>query len=331
MKNSLSYAIAGLVAAITLGFGATAMAAAPKYKMEVVRGDGAMSPPSLIYAINDDGLMVGYVANLPGPFQTTLVRYTGPRSAGEVLVDSTNLDATGINASGDVVAGANGYEPAVWHGDGTRVALPLVSVTAINNNGWITGTMPWQGASVWHDGAATPLEGFEGGSHTVHGINDAGTSVGAVSYKVGEKFYVDAAIWDATGKLQRVTTPGANQLYAWSVNNSGHVVGDALSNSSSFAFFYDGVSVSRLPKVNGEIVDNAVDVNDRDEVLGDHGPVAGPVLWRKGVGYFLRDLLEDHGKDWMYLKAYDINNAGTIVGWGKYKGKDRGFIAKRVK
>jgi hypothetical protein len=326
MKKSISKTVTGLVAAVALGFGAAAMAAAPKYKMEVVKGDGAMAPPALIYAINDQGTMAGYISGMPRRFDKTLTRYTSPRSAAEVLTDSVNMDAQDINADGDVLGYGN--PPAIWRIDGGREAVPLTTVSAFNNHGWVAGSLN-SDAVVWHDGVFTPLESVEANWATVSAINDLGNSAGSVAFQVGDEHHSDLAIWDAAGALKRVSIPGTKTASGSAINESGHVAGYASTNTGYLAIFYDGATVTRLPTVNGIAVSNVVAMNDQDEVLGDHGPFDGPVLWRNGKGYLLRDLLEDHGKDWLYLKGYAINNSGTIVGWGNYKGNDRGFIAKR--
>lgn len=320
--------ILGVIAALLFGCSA-AMAAAPKYKIQAVRGDGAVPAPSTIYAINDDGVMVGLIHNFPNKYDVTMARYAGPHSAAELLADGNAQYVSDINAAGDVLARQDGVT-TIWRRDGSRVALDnLQGASSFNNNDWVVG---WtlQDAVIWHDGAATVLEDLDGSGAGANSINDAGLSAGSVSIRLGDHDGThEAAIWDTSGKLQRLTVPGASWSDAWAINNRNHVVGNA-SDGAHFAFFYDGAAVTRLPAVNGRSDWSVVTLNDRDEVLGNFGTV-DPVLVRKGVAYLLRDLLEDQGKDWEYLWPYAMNNLGQIVGWGRYKGKDIGFIAKRVK
>lgn len=320
----------GLLAAVVFGSSA-AMAAPPKYKILPVPGDGVLPPPAAIYAINDDGVMVGGIAGYPGWFDHTLARYTGPRSAAELLTDSNQMEVADINAAGDVLGSHQGVV-AIWRRDGTRVPMSqLGSASGFNNNGWVVGRPPTGDPVIWHDGAATALEVVDDTGGYAADINDAGRSAGYVSIRLGNnEGTFEAAMWDASGKLQRLTIPDARYSHARDINRRNHVVGSA-NDGDWFSFFYDGATVTRLPAVNGQSYWSVVMLNDHDEVLGDMGPIDGPVLVRKGVGYRLRDLVEDQGKDWLYLGAEGMNNAGDIVGWGSFKGKQRGFIAKRIK
>jgi hypothetical protein len=319
----------GVLAALAFGCSA-ALAAPPKYKILLVQGDGVLPPPTAIYAINDDGVMVGSIPRYPGRFDRSLARYTGPRSAAELLTDSNQMEVADVNAAGDVLGSHQGVV-AIWRRDGTRVPMSqLGSASGFNNNGWVVG---WQldGPVIWHDGAATALEVVDDTGGGAADINDAGMSAGSVSIRLGnDQGTHEAAIWDASGKLRRLTIPGAHNSHARDINGRNHVVGVA-TDGDWFSFFYDGATVTRLPAVNGRTDWSVVTLNDRDEVLGDMGPVDGPALVRKGVGYRLRDLLDDQGKDWLYLGAEGMNNAGDIVGWGDFKGKSRGFIAKRIR
>lgn len=331
MTPTLRKPLFGFVAAVVLGCCSAAMAAAPKYKLDVVRGDGAMPVPSAMVAINDEGEMIGTIYGLPDhSFTTVLARYTGRRSAAQLLPDSDAMEVAGINAAGDVLASEHGNS-ALWRHDGTRETLDqLDRVTAINNIGHITGYQD-TAAVVWKDGVADVLEGVDGQQVWVSDINDSSVSVGTVDYMVGKKHRSDAAVWDAAGHLVRLTVAGAQDADAQSINKQGQVVGWATDGVDYFSFLYDAGIVTRLPQVHGDDIWQVVTINDHGDVLGNQGPVEGPVLWHKGVGYQLRDLLEDHGQDWQYLTAYDMNNSGQIVGWGRYKGKGHGFIAKRVK
>ncbi|MCA9426234.1 MAG: hypothetical protein KC994_14230, partial [Candidatus Omnitrophica bacterium] len=49
------------------------------------------------------------------------------------------------------------------------------------------------------------------------------------------------------------------------------------------------------------------------------------VLWEDGKLHYLNDLIP-RDSSWDLICAEDINDAGQIVGWGLFRGEERGFV-----
>lgn len=272
--------------------------AAPLYQVTVLAGAG-----SAAYAINSSGQVVGAlsVGTAGHAFY-----FDGIGVSDLGTLGGANSAAFGINDSGTVVGyselGVNLFQ-AFRYAGGVLTALPagLSDARAINNSGTIVGTgaLPdGQGgfttrAYTYAGGVVTDLgilPDNDGASSYGYGINDAGVAVGAV--EVG-------------GAPNRPTDPFRSS-------------GGLMQNLGNF----DGVFGA------------AHAVNDAGLVVGSAGALyldddniypEKAFLWNNGVLSALGEF-KPNGNS----VAFDINNAGLIVGRADAPAGTRGFVSTGV-
>ncbi len=210
---------------------------------------------------------------------------------------------------------ATGNEEAfIWQG-GTLTGLGLLGgctesdAADINNNSQIVGTasgsitcLPSQ-AVVWAGPAASPVS-----------IN---------------------AVLAAAGHPDNITL-------ATGINDSGAVLGQRTANSKGRCVVFTptpaptAVDIGYLG-VDGNLLDTCVPgkINNLGEVAarqtGNLNPSGIALLYSGGTLYDLNTLL-DPASDaaWELLGATDINDSGTITGWGRFNGQLRAFRAIRT-
>jgi len=146
-------------------------------------------------------------------------------------------------------------------------------------------------AFLWEDGEMLDL-----GLGSACGINDAGQVAGQNGYS-GCVF-----LWDSTSGMTDLGVLSGSYSRAYSINNAGQVVGD-----SGGTFLWD--STSGITELDPGI-SHAYAINDFGQVVGwaPRGE-ENAVIWSEGVVTYI---LESEDSDWSW--AYDINNAGQVVG-----------------
>jgi len=171
-------------------------------------------------------------------------------------------------------------------------------------------------------------------------INDSGVVVGAslCSGSSGSQCTDDAYRWPraflykaGSGMQDLGTLPGGNGSEAVDVNNSGQVVGtaDIDHGSASRAFIYDEANgMQELGTFPGGSQSHAFAINDSGAVIGQADTpevCCVPVLYKDGAMFDLNTLIPaDSG--WRIMDAFDINNNGQIVGYGRLNGSGRAFL-----
>jgi len=231
----------------------------------------------------------------------------------------------------------------------------------INNLGQVVGFADNAAGTrrpfIWtEDGGMQDLgvpDGLLGGE--AHKINDQGQIVGAgylgafTDLTEEGRFVIWKVGTDGTVKeIQDLGTLGGQAAAAWNNNELGHVVGDIWRGGGQNGFFWseeDGVL-----QIGG---DEALGINDNDEVAGNGPLPGGGFVWTEAGGFTLiqdgvamtinnsgqaagrsRSSIGSHGfgqgfiweggelqllplpEDRDFSWAWAINDSGWIVGWG---------------
>jgi probable HAF family extracellular repeat protein len=209
---------------------------------------------------------------------------------------------------------------SVWEGNAIRGRA-----TAINNGDLIAG---WTGDVFWfwepHD-RATFWQGLSSSASTrrsaidsyARGMDGTGQMVGESGFDYAPK---RAAFWSATNQLN-LGSLALSASSAAAINNAGQIVGIA----EAYRF---GLITNCLP---GIILPGS-DPNGPpppSQVYEGYEPTCHAFLWQNGVMSDLNDLIPTNS-GWELTEAASINDAGRIVGTGKFKGQTRAFLLTPV-
>jgi len=222
---------------------------------------------------------------------------------------------------------------------------------AINNAGLVAAQVRESTDSrvVLHDlstGASSVAPvGFE--VHGTPGLNEAGQLTGLL-YRT-DIDAVHAALYDRAGGVTDLGTLGGRVAYANDINEAGWVVGesqrsgvDDVGNALVHPFLYRpgggltnlGGLASRPELPHGA----AVALNDVGQVVGSFRQQSGDwastgFLYDPAYGLRdLNDLLDPAARaaGWTVEYASSINNAGQIVGIGRFEGSTRAVLLDRL-
>jgi probable HAF family extracellular repeat protein len=211
--------------------------------------------------------------------------------------------ASGINDSGHVIGTADGVvggNLVFLYRNGETIPLAAAanwpSLSGINNSVQIAGTdfnISDSRPFVWHDGAFDYLNLLGGKSGFAYGINEEGHVTGSSSLDSSDQTAYHACLWVDGAVTDLGTLTGENSR-SNSLNDRGEVVGCADVNES-----YPGVT--------------------------EHA-----FIWKNDSLYDLNNLISTDGGDtgWILLEAADINDAGYIVGIGRYTGAQNAFLLR---
>jgi probable HAF family extracellular repeat protein len=170
----------------------------------------------------------------------------------------------------------------------------------------------------------TPVTGPPNASNFMEAINEAGQACGRLSFSSTVRH---AFRWDPSNGIEDLgdLPGGLDQSEATAINNLGHVAGFGRSAVNYEAFFWTpDTGLIGLGFLPGGVVSDAWGINDQDQVVGvsyDFGPSWEAFLWDPDIGMIgLGDLPGGQHAS----TAYDINNAGTVIGYSLGPG-DRAF------
>jgi probable HAF family extracellular repeat protein len=210
------------------------------------------------------------------------------------------------------------------------------SANAINESGTIVGQSALTGANEanrafrWTVAGGIVDLGVLPGRETsrAFGINDAGDIVGlSSSPTLGNR----AVLWPSTGGMQEI---GPAQLgRALDINNFGSIIGTVTVATGGY--YFENGNTTFLPNLAGLLDGYTVPqaLNDLGQVVGYSSAIAefftiseNGFLWDETNG--LRDLndLIPENSGWFLGTAFDINNAGQIVGTGSFDGRTVGYL-----
>jgi probable HAF family extracellular repeat protein len=158
--------------------------------------------------------------------------------------------------------------------------------------------------------AVTDVGTFGGTQSAAYGINQSGQVVGYAFNAAGKR----RAFLYTNGQMQDLGTLGGQTAEAYAVNDAGKVVGYSGINGfeDARAFFYDGVTMRNLgvyePTGNVDL-SYAFGINNSNQIVGLTSVVGGrvPFLYQNNSMTII-------GSPFAFDSAYDINNAGKIVG-----------------
>lgn len=289
---------------------------------------------SLGPSVNDNGVAIG-----------TATKYASGTNKGlrSVRWNASGAPAAELDNLGTSAAGVTTSEVYSLGGNGTAVGYAQKYVSGADR-----GSRPirWEGAGISPtelNTLGTDASGFT--NSEAFAVNDIGTAVGwSRKYVSGSNLGSRPVRWDsqsiAATELDSLgisgsgTTAGA----AYAVNNSGAAVGYTRKYTSGAyygerAVRWDGsssaaIELGNLGTDSGYTLSKAIDVNNAGTTVGYAYVYYGPapdfgyraVRWNAGSTVATQlGLLPGggtgHSDAVYYSYAYDINNAGTTVGW----------------
>ncbi len=219
---------------------------------------------SFANAINNSGQVVGRSDwYSPGGTQTHAFLYSGSGPMQDLTTSIGRDRAYGINDSGQVVGSA-------WNDQGDSYAFRTSPNSPIN--------------------PATDNLGTLGGSVSgANGINNSGQVVGFAYTSIGS-YNHHAFLYSGSGPMQDLGTLGTYINYnnvpiersvAHGINNSGQVVGEAMTSSAAFhAFLYSGSGPMQdlnnlIVPTSGLTLTRANAINDKGQIVGSGTNPAG--------------------------------------------------------
>jgi uncharacterized membrane protein len=177
---------------------------------------------------------------------------------------------------------------------------------ALNNAGWMVGTVYTANESpqavLYSRGAFHSLGSLPGLESEALAINNHGQIVG----RSGDH----AVLFARNGAVDL----GGLSTYAIAINDRGEILGNS--------------SVRWKNEPEAALAFSPEGMNKRGQIVGSTSPYSlssRAVLYVDGVTHDLNDLINS-AIGWTLIYAYDINDRGQIVGWGRVDGHWSGFM-----
>lgn len=193
---------------------------------------------------------------------------------------------------------------------------------AYNDKTWVYRAFLWENGTIKDLGTLPD----DDESHA-YAINQGGQIVGSSSPKTGNS---RAVLWRGGTPQDIGGLPGWNSHGAVDINDHDQVVGWSSSTPyESRGFLWHEGSIQDLGLLPGKSFTTPKAINNQGQVVGTCG-TSPAWIWESGVLTNLNNLIpKDSG--WILQVAYDINDAGQIVGTGTFQGKEnRAFLLTPV-
>ncbi len=297
-----------------------------------VRGSGAAG-------LNGSGIAVGYSFIPEANLVHAMVNDHGVVSDLGTLGGTQSL-ARAVNASGVIVGWAYPFGVAVqrafrWQG-GVMTELGTFGGNVsdahdVNDAGIIVGSAftsdPLERA-FWWDGTLHDLGTLGGSQARAYAINEWNDIVGWAMQVSDDRFH--AFLGKPGSDLYDLGTLGGPTSHAYDVNENTHACGwsqISFTSPDSRGFFWAN-GVMKSVGTAGGIYSSAFALNDYDEVVGATTREDGTMVafvW-KNDHLFDLNLMIPAGSGWHLEWAWDIDDAGAIVGEGMLDGSPRAFL-----
>ena len=328
------------MAAAPLGM-AGAVGAAPAYTLTGL----TIAPGDASYAsgININGEVVGDAVSASG-YQYATTSNGGAMSSLATSGGGGSYMASAVNDSGQIAGQSdiarNLIQALLWTSTGVKDLGTLGGTNSwaagINNSGQVVGAAETNNingffyAFLWTASAGMQnlggMGGTGGGSYAT-AINSAGAVVGGAA-PAGTSPYPHAFLWTAAGGMQDLGTFGGDSSYAYSINTSGEVVGEANTSLNGHAFLWVKGGTGG-PAGNPQMQDlgtlggaysAAYGINDSGGVVGvsmdANNSAQHAFIWTSSSGMQDLNALIPSGTGWTLTAANGINANGDIVGYG---------------
>lgn len=230
--------------------------------------------------------------------------------------------ASDINDKNQVIGHASGdgggYSFLWSEEEGMQYLAPIFSASAINNNGWISGSAEYEyvdtdfttqeAALMSPDRTIQRLSSFVGDRDcNGYSLNDS-NQVLFDSWTINIPFILRHYLWEPGPLITRLS------FSAYDINNIGQIVGWDISSESPQAVLGNKGGITQYLDESGYDASQATAINDKGYITGqlyNSGGDHHACLWKPtGEVKDLGTLSKKHYYSW----GNDINNKGEIVG-----------------
>lgn len=180
--------------------------------------------------------------------------------------------------------------------------------SALNDNNGATGVDSSFNATYWTGSAAQNLSTLGGSSGMAFGVNNINQVVGWSNLAGNTNWH--ATLWNNSTSPTDLGTLGGSNSEAFAINNSGNAVGWSHNTSGdSRATLWSGSNIIDLGAINGSTESEAYGINASNQIVGLS--IIGSTRYATAWSY---DGSNVTVTDLGFGEAYAINDSGTIIG-----------------